>query len=169
MIDAQPRQSGTLPPGAAYVREKQPGYQGSKIGLDILYKNLYNLIVQEDPKPRVKFEGDSLEALRDWPKDAKINVGGDLRRLEEHEAPLDHKYVGDGLHELRDRQKNAWFRLLYWLNSGWIYVLHCFTKKTNKISQSDIDLAKDRRKAVVERKDPPYDPPVEAEGEEKSA
>jgi phage-related protein len=144
--------------------------EDAKIGLDILYKNLYKLRVEkEDPKPRVRFEGDSLEVIREWPKDAKINVGGDLRRLENHEDPLDHKFVGDGLHELRDRQKNVWFRLLYWLNSGWIYVLHCFTKKTNKISQSDIDLAKDRKKAILKRKDPPYEPPVEGGGEEKSA
>jgi phage-related protein len=127
-------------------------------------------VPNEDPKPRVRFEGDTLETMRTWPKDAKTNLGGDLRRLENREDPLDHKYLGDYLHELRDHQENAWYRVLYWLNSGWIYVLHCFTKKTNKISKQDLKLAKDRRGAIVRRKDSPYEKPVaEATDEEKSA
>jgi len=53
---------------------------------------------------------------------------------------------------------------MYWLNAGWIYVLHAFTKTTNKTSQSDINLAKERLKNVKARKDEPF-----IKEEEKSA
>ena len=66
--------------------------------------------------------------------------------------------------KLRDRDKDFWYRLLYWLNSGWIYVLHCFQKKTNQTSKGDIGLAKERLKQVKARKDEPF-----AKEEEKSA
>ena len=124
---------------------------------------------KEDPESRVKFEGDSLDEISSWPKAVKENVGGDLFRVERREQPLDHKYLGDQLHELRDQRQNVWYRLLYWFNEGWIYVLHCFTKKSNKIAPSDLDLAKKRRTAVIAREDPPYEAPAKTEGEEKSA
>src|SRR5258708_26457325 len=40
------------------------------------------------------------------------------------------------------------FRSLYWLNAGWIYVLHCFKKTTNKTSPGDIEIAKKRMQAI---------------------
>ena len=56
-----------------------------------------------------------------------------------------------------------WYRLLYWLNAGWIYVLHCFKKTTNKTSQGHIGVARQRIKAIKARKDAP------AEKEEENA
>ena len=52
---------------------------------------------------------------------------------------------------------------MYWLHMGWIYVLHCFKKKTNETSQADIEIAKKRMQVVKARKDAP------AGKEEKSA
>jgi phage-related protein len=97
----------------------------------------------------------------------KQDIGGDLRRLEDREHPLDSKPMGKvlpGVSELRDEHQGSWYRLLYWLNAGWIYVLHCFQKKTNQTSQSDIELAKTRMKNVKARKDEPF-----VKEEEKSA
>lgn len=37
-----------------------------------------------------------------------------------------------------------WYRVLYYVRDGVIYVLHCFTKKTNKTPQGDIELARKR-------------------------
>jgi phage-related protein len=68
-----------------------------------------------------------------------------------------------GVSELRDQDEDWWYRLLYWLNAGWIYVVHCFKKTTNKTSQGDIEVARQRTKAIKARKDAP------AEKEEKSA
>jgi len=125
---------------------------------------------KEDPKSRVKWEGDSLEKIRSWPDAVKQDIGGDLRRLEDREQPLDSEPMGKvlpGVSELRDEHQGAWFRLMYWLHAGWIYVLHCWPKKTNQTSKSDIDLAKDRMKLIKARKDEPF--VKEKEEEEKSA
>jgi len=142
----------------------------SRLSLDRLYKYLYNRsVIGRDQSTRLKWEGDSLDVVRSWDKGAKENIGGDLDRVEHHEPPLDSRYVGDGIYELRDRQKNVWYRLMYWRNQGWVYVLHCFTKKTNQTSSSDLNLAKTRKKAVLRRKDAPYTAPPKAEGEKESA
>lgn len=121
------------------------------------------------PENRTKWEGDSRETMHEWPKPPRANIGGDLTRLQKHEDPLDSKHLDDGIYELRDRHKNVWYRLLYWLNSGWIYVLHCFEKKTNKTPPSDLKLAKDRRSAVLRRNDPPYVPQEEVDNGEEEA
>jgi hypothetical protein len=88
--------------------------------LDGLYKFLYKWVVVADkPNPsRIKREGDSLETLRSWPKEARFNIGGDIQRLEDREKPLDATAVGGGISELRDRQKHVWYGVLYWLNQG---------------------------------------------------
>ncbi len=56
-----------------------------------------------------------------------------------------------GVSELRERDKDFWYRVLYALYSGWIYVLHCFKKKTNETAQNDINLAKERFARVKSR------------------
>jgi phage-related protein len=140
----------------------------SKYPLDIPYKNLYKVgMANEDSKSRIKWEGDSLEEIRSWPDDVKQNIGGDLRRLEDREQPLDGKPMGKsapGISELRDEHLGVWYRLMYAMHIGWIYVLHCFTKKTNQTPQRDINLAKERLERVKARKDKPF-----VKEEEKSA
>ena len=123
---------------------------------------------QEVPE-RVRWEGDSREQMHKWPKPPKANIGGDLTRLQKGEEPLDFDHLGDGIYELRDQQQNVWYRLLYWLNSGWVYVLHCFKKKTNQTPQAAIDKAKTRKRAVLDRKDEPFVAPIPDEQEEESA
>ena len=102
-------------------------------------------------KSRIKWEGDSLKEIQSWPKNAKENLGGDLNRLERNQEPLDAGYLKDGISELRERDKDFWYRVLYTLYSGWIYVLYCFKKKTNKTPQEAIDLALKRFNAAKER------------------
>lgn len=115
-------------------------------------------MTSEGSKSRIKWEGNSLEEIRAWPKGVKENIGGDLDRLERHEQPLDSKPMGKslpGVSELRDEDGAFWYRLFYWLHSGWIYVLHCFKKKTNQTSLGDINIAKQRMKTIKQRKDAP--------------
>lgn len=126
-------------------------------------------MAKEDSKSRIKWEGDSLAEVRSWSESARQNIGGDLRRLEDREQPLDSKPMGKvlpGVSELRDEDKDFWYRLLYYLHAGWIYVLHAFKKTTNQTSQKDINLAKERLKNVKARKDEPF---AKEEKEEKSA
>lgn len=55
-----------------------------------------------------------------------------------------------GVYELRDRDANRWYRLLYVHLEGLIYVLHCFTKTTNQTAQSDINVARERLRILNE-------------------
>ena len=98
-------------------------------------------------KTRIKWEGDSNQEIRSWPKDVRENIGLELNRLDNYEEALDSKSMGKpipGSRELRDQDQHFWYRLIYWPHSGWVYVVHCFKKKTNQTSQGDIEIAKKR-------------------------
>jgi len=95
--------------------------------------------------------GDSLEVLQAFPKAVRADLGGDLRRLQIGEIPLDSKpmrTVAPGVRELRARDRNNQFRTMYVARKGTaIVVLHCFIKKRRTTSKTDIDTAKARLKA----------------------
>jgi phage-related protein len=102
---------------------------------------------------RIRWCGDSNEVIRAWPSDVRFHMGGDLQRLDDREEPLDFDSMGSalpGVYELRDRDANRWYRVLYVHLEGLVYVLHCFTKTTNQTAQSDIKIAKDRLKTLNE-------------------
>jgi phage-related protein len=109
-------------------------------------------------KSRIRWEGSSNQEIRGWPEDVRQNIGAELQRLEDREKPLDSRSMGSslpGVSELRDEDGSFWYRLLYWPRSGWIYVLHCFKKKTNQTSKADMELAKERMKRIRLRNDAP--------------
>jgi phage-related protein len=108
---------------------------------------------------RIRWCGDSNVVIRDWPEGVRFNIGGDLDRLDNRQEPLDFGPMGHVLpavYELRDRDSDCWYRVLYIHLEGLIYVLHCFTKTTNQTAQSDIKTARDRLTAlereIAERK-----------------
>jgi phage-related protein len=95
----------------------------------------------------VKFLGDSQDIIRGFPADVREDLGGDLRRMQNGEQPLDSGPMAPALpsvFELRASDKDLWYRLFYYMRDGVIYVLHCFTKKTNKTPQSDIEIGRKR-------------------------
>ena len=49
---------------------------------------------------------------------------------------------------MRDENKDLWYRVLYVKLEGVVYVLHCFTKKTNKTPPRDIEIARARMSAL---------------------
>lgn len=123
-------------------------------------------------KSRIKWEGDSNKEIRSWPEDIRQDYGGELQRLEDHEEPLDSKPMGKvlpGVSELLNEDKDFWYRVMYWLNAGWIYVLHCFTKTSNKTSTGDIEITKQRLKAVKLRKDAPFEKDKDKDGKEQKS
>jgi phage-related protein len=65
--------------------------------------------------------GDSLDVLQSFPKIVRADLGGDLRRLQIGEMPLDSKLMKT-------------------------LVLHCFIKKSRTTSKTDIKTAKERLK-----------------------
>ena len=82
-----------------------------------------------------------------------------MQRLDEGEEPLDFASMGavlPGVFELRDRDSEHWYRVLYVPLEGLIYVLHCFTKKTNQTPQKEIEAVGKRlqlvRQEVARRK-----------------
>jgi phage-related protein len=140
-----------------------------RMAIDISYKNLYKWVVtSEGSKTRIKWEGKTKDEIKSWPDDVRQDMGLELHRLDNHEDPLDAKPLGKGITELRDQDKDFWYRLLYALHAGWIYVLHCFTKTTNQIPKRDLDLATERLSNVKRRNDPPYEEPEVAEEEESA-
>jgi phage-related protein len=103
--------------------------------------------VAEASPPDVVFEGNSLDVIRVFPKDVRENFGSDLRRLQNGERALDCASMAPvlpGVFELRDQDRNTWYRVLYVKLSGVVFVLHCFTKKTNQTAKGDIEIGRKR-------------------------
>jgi phage-related protein len=84
----------------------------------------------------IRFLGNSLECLREFPIDARQDAGFQLDRVQRGEPAHDFKpmpAVGKGVQEIYTaRLADA------------VYVLHAFQKKTQATSKRDIDLAKAR-------------------------
>lgn len=104
----------------------------------------------------IDWRGSSLKDLCDFPDDARSEAGYQLRRVQEGEDPEHFKPmpdVGSGAHEIIVNTADGWFRVMYVAKfEEAVYVLHSFQKKTNKTTQNDLDVAKQRYKAVVEER-----------------
>ena len=96
----------------------------------------------------VRFLGDSLKRLREFPADAKHDTGYQLDKVQNGRQPDDFKpmpSVGKGVEEIRVRDETGIYRTIFTARiSEAIYVLHVFQKKTQVTSKSDIDIAKVR-------------------------
>ena len=104
------------------------------------------MVTSPGSQTRIRWLGDSQKVIRDFSDEARQNPGNDLQRLDEGEEPLDFASMGavlPGVFELRDRDSEHWYRVLYVPLEGLIYVLHCFTRPTKhrkkrlKPSESD--------------------------------
>ena len=96
----------------------------------------------------VRFLGDSLKCLRDFPEDARQDAGYQLDKVQRGEQPDDFKpmpTIGKGVEELRVRDDSGAYRVVYtaWLTAA-VYVLHAFPNKTQVTSKHDIEVAKAR-------------------------
>lgn len=94
-----------------------------------------------------------MEDLSLFPAAARRRAGFQLFRVQEGDDPEDWKPmtdVGPGVREIRVREKDGAFRVMYVATlPRAVYVLHCFQKKTRKTSPDDIALAKRRYKELV--------------------
>jgi len=97
--------------------------------------------------------GGSREDLRGLPDSAQDAAGFELYRVQCGFDPSDWKpmtAVGAGVREVRVRDEAGIFRLIYLATRPeGVYVLHCFQKKTQRTSRSDLELAKKRFKAIA--------------------
>ena len=109
-----------------------------------------------DHKP-VEFRGSSLDDLRAFPLPARREAGHQLDQVQNGQEPDDWKpmnTVGQGVKEIRIRDASGAFRVIYVAKfADAVYVLHCFQKKTEKTSKSDLDLASKRYRDLLKELD----------------
>jgi phage-related protein len=96
----------------------------------------------------VAFLGDSLERIRQFPGNARSDIGYQIHRLQNGMQPVDFKpmpTIGRGVEEIRIRDGHGAFRVIYTARRpDAVYVLHAFQKTTAQTAQRDIELAKQR-------------------------
>ncbi len=96
----------------------------------------------------VRFLGDSLKRLREFPDDARQDAGYQLDKLQRGEQPDDFKpmpSIGKGVEELRVWDDAGTYRVIYTARlKDMVVVLHVFQEKTEATSRVDIELARSR-------------------------
>jgi phage-related protein len=96
----------------------------------------------------VRFLGNSLKCLRDFPEDAKQDAGYQIDKVQRGEQPDDFKpmpSIGKGVEEIRIWDEAGTFRVVYTARvAEVVIVLHAFQKKTQATSKRDIDIVKER-------------------------
>jgi len=97
---------------------------------------------------KIQFLGDSLKSLREFPEDAKHDVGYQLDKVQRGEQPDDFKpmpSIGKSVEEIRVRDDSGIYRVIYTARlADAVYVLHAFQKKTQTTAKRDIALASKR-------------------------
>ena len=97
---------------------------------------------------RLRFLGDSLNCLREFPADARHDAGFQLDKVQRGEQPDDFKpmpAIGKGVEEIRVRDDNGIYRVIYTARRAEaIYVLHAFQKRTQATAKRDIEVARKR-------------------------
>ena len=100
----------------------------------------------------VRFLGDSLERLREFPENARHDAGFQLEQVQRGEQPNDFKPmpgIGKGVEEIRVRDASGIYRIVYTARlANVVYVLHAFQKKTQKTAKADLDHAAKRYKQI---------------------
>lgn len=101
----------------------------------------------------LEFLGDSLDCLREFPREARRQAGFQLDRVQRGLEPFDWKpmsSVGTGVREIRIREESGSYRVIYVAKlEDAVYVLHCFGKKTQATRRSDVELASKRHRALM--------------------
>jgi phage-related protein len=101
----------------------------------------------------IRFIGNSLECLREFPEDARHDAGYQLDQVQRGRQPKDFKpmpEVGKGVEELRVWDDSGTYRVIYFARlRDAVYVLHAFQKKSQATARHDIEVAKARYDQVM--------------------
>ena len=96
----------------------------------------------------IRFLGDSLKRLREFPDDARQDAGYQLDKVQRGQQPDDFKpmpSLGQGVEEIRVADDSGSYRVIYVARRAEaVYVLHAFRKKTQTTAWQDIETAKKR-------------------------
>ncbi|CAM3408290.1 hypothetical protein SB6411_05509 [Klebsiella spallanzanii] len=110
------------------------------------------MLLQKREHKSIAWIGSSFEDLLSFPEDVRKDAGYQLHRLQAGLEAADWKpmsEIGRGVEEIRLRQTSGTFRIIYLSRFGnAVYVLHCFSKKTQRISDHDKRIARVRFQAV---------------------
>ena len=102
----------------------------------------------------IVFIGRSIDFIRAFPAEAKREAGFQLNKIQHGYDPTDWmpmKTVGVGAREIRICDSEGIFRVIYVAKfEEAVYVLHAFSKKTQKTSKSDIEIARAAYKKALE-------------------
>lgn len=102
---------------------------------------------------RLRFLGNSLKCLRDFPDEARKDAGRQLQRVQNGVKPNDFKpipSIGKGVEEIRITEESGAYRVIYTARMAEaIYVLHAFQKKTEATPKRDIEIARERFRALM--------------------
>ncbi len=101
----------------------------------------------------IRWVGSAYGELLNFPYEARRQAGFQLRKVQAGLEPDDwrpFRQVGEGTCEIRIREANGAFRIMYVVKfHEAVYVLHCFQKKTRTTSLQDKHITETRYRAVV--------------------
>src|SRR4051812_1008693 len=101
----------------------------------------------------LRFLGDALKRLREFPAEVRQDAGYQLDKVQRGEQPADFKpmpSIGRGVEEVRARDESGAYRVIYVARfEEAVFVLHAFQKKTQATAKRDIDLARERFDRLV--------------------
>lgn len=96
----------------------------------------------------IRFLGDSLKALCDFPDEARRDAGRQLRKVQLAHLADDFKpipSIGKGVEEIRVWEESGTYRVVYTARlAEAVYVLHAFQKKSQATSKRDLEVARER-------------------------
>ena len=96
----------------------------------------------------MRFLGDSLKCLREFPSAARQDAGRQIEKVQRGKQPDDFKpmpSIGNGVEEIRVWDDTGTFRVIYTARlADAVFILHAFQKKAQTTSRRDIDTAKAR-------------------------
>ncbi|MCZ2438660.1 MAG: type II toxin-antitoxin system RelE/ParE family toxin [Burkholderiales bacterium] len=96
----------------------------------------------------VRFLGDSLKRLRDFPDGSRQDAGFQIDKLQRGEQPDDFKpmpAIAPGVEELRVWDESGTYRVIYCARlAAEVVVVHAFQKKSQATARADIELARRR-------------------------
>jgi phage-related protein len=104
----------------------------------------------------VSWEGNSLEVLKQWPREIQRDFGMALRNLQQGERPdlasRPMQSIGLGVFELKAADEAAWYRVIYLARiEDTIYVLDSFRKKGRKTEKNDLNRTRAQLAQVKQR------------------
>jgi len=85
--------------------------------------------------------------------EAEFQLGNDPARMQNGDRPLDFSSMAPvlpGVIELRDEDRDFWYRVFCLDSKDSAFVLRCFRKTTNQTSTRDVEVGKARLKVAHE-------------------